>query len=162
MLDNRSSFERTQDLKKIAEFLDTKFRLPGGIRIGWDGIIGFIPGIGDLITNIMSIYIIVRGANLGASPSVIIRMGLNVLLDNLFDLVPVLGNFFDLFWKSNVKNLALIESYQANPVATSRSSKWAIGFTLFAVVATLVLSVVLIAFTAVWAFERLNEFARFL
>lgn len=147
--------QEAQDLKKIAEFLDSKFRLPGGFRIGWDGILGFIPGIGDLITNILSIYIIVRAAVLGCSPSVILRMGLNVLIDNLVDVIPVFGNFFDLFWKSNLKNLSLIERHQLNPVATTRSSKLVVTLAVIAVIATLLGSVVLIALAAIWVWNQL-------
>ena len=141
------------DLKKLAEVLDSKFRLPGGIRIGWDGIIGFIPGIGDFITNLVSLYIIFRAAMMGCPPSVLLRMGLNVLLDNVFDLVPVLGNFFDIFYRSNLRNIEVVELYQTSPQPTVRSARMMIVGTLMLVTLMLLGSVVLVGYMAVWVWN---------
>lgn len=156
MNSSRPSYQY-DDLKKLADFLDTKIKLPGGFKIGWDGIIGFIPGIGDFITNLMSIYIILRATVLGCSPAVILHMGLNVLLDNLFDLIPVLGNFFDLFWKSNTKNLALIDRYVQNPTKTARASTWKVALAVFVVISVLLASVAAIAMVAMWAWGKLTS-----
>lgn len=143
----------TQDLKKLAEFLDSKFRLPGGFRIGWDGILGFIPGIGDLVTNLISFYIIVRAAMIGCSPSVILHMGLNVLLDNLFDMIPILGNIFDIIWKSNTRNMALVEKFQLDPASTRRSSRWAVFLALSTVAIMLMVSVALVIAAVIWVWQ---------
>ncbi|MBY0314020.1 MAG: DUF4112 domain-containing protein [Bdellovibrionales bacterium] len=129
------------DLKKLSEFLDTKYRLPGGFRIGWDGIIGFIPGLGDLVSNILSSYIMARAAMVGAPPAVILRMGINVLIDNVVDIVPIFGNFFDIFWKSNTRNVALVEKYMNNPRGVNRSSKWMVFATLVFILGLLAASV---------------------
>lgn len=141
---NAATSQDLQDLKKLAEWLDSKYRLPGGFRIGWDGILGFVPGVGDFVTSLVSLYIMARAAAIGVSPTVIVRMGLNVLLDNLFDLVPFIGNFFDIFWKANTKNMALVERYVSDPRRTTRSSKVAVFFTLLIVAAVLVASAALI------------------
>ena len=145
------------DLKNLAQFLDAKFRLPGGLKIGWDGILGFVPGIGDLITNMLSMYIIARAAALGCSPAIIVRMGGNVLLDNLFDLFPVVGNFFDILWKSNLKNIALIENHQANPEQTTFASKIMVGLTVLIVFAILIGSVFAVGYAAFWLFELIRN-----
>lgn len=148
--------KRNNDLKELGHFLDSKFRLPGGFRIGWDGIIGFIPGLGDVVTNTLSMYIIARAAALGCPPAVILRMGGNVLLDNLFDLVPVLGNFFDIFWKSNLRNIALVERFEASPARTTMASRILVVATVILVFAVLIGSVILIGFAAFWVFEQLR------
>ena len=152
-MENRKGLAEHKDLQKLAEFLDSKFKLPGGFRIGWDGIIGFIPGIGDLLTNLVSLYIIFRAAMLGTPPSVIMRMGLNVLLDNVFDLVPVLGNFFDIFWQSNNKNIVLFERYQSEPHPTVRSSRLVVAGVLGLITIMLIGSVVLVGYMAVWVWN---------
>ncbi|RYE92224.1 MAG: DUF4112 domain-containing protein [Oxalobacteraceae bacterium] len=54
--------------------LDSKYRLPGGFRVGWDGILGFIPGLGDVATSGISLYILFQAAILGAPPAVLGRM----------------------------------------------------------------------------------------
>ena len=149
--------KKNADLEQLAKLLDAKYQLPGGFRIGWDGILGFVPGIGDLITNILSMYIIARAAALGCSPSVILRMGGNVLLDNLFDLFPIIGNFFDIFWKSNLKNIELLDQFQAHPTKTTFTSKLLIVATVSFVFAILIASVVAIGYVAVWLFNLIQN-----
>jgi len=112
----------SHDVRILAEWLDSKFRLPLGIRIGFDGILGFIPGIGDLVTNVASIYIIARAAMLGCPPTVLVRMAFNVFIDNLIDTIPILGSFIDVFWRSNTKNVALLNQYLLQPDRVRRSS----------------------------------------
>ena len=101
----------TRDLDYIADQLDNRFRGPLGFRFGWDGILGLIPGVGDLVTSSFSFYILLRAAALGAPPVLIARMGLNILIDNVFDVVPVLGWIFDFMWKANLKNVKLLKDY---------------------------------------------------
>ena len=124
------------DLVRLATWLDSEFRLPGNIRIGWDGILGLIPGIGDLLTSLVSIYIIGRAAQLGCPPSVLVRMGAIVLFESLVDMVPVLGNLFDVYWKSNERNLKLIERHLRDPDSLARRSRWAVGVVLGALLVT--------------------------
>lgn len=148
---------KNADLQHLAKLLDSKFHLPGGFRIGWDGILGFIPGIGDLITNLLSMYIIARAAALGCSPSVILRMGGNVLLDNLFDLFPIVGNFFDIFWKSNLRNIELLDRFQAQPEKTTFTSKFIVFATVLFVFALLIASVAAVGYVAVWLFNLIQN-----
>jgi hypothetical protein len=134
-----SEFRKTpQDLRKLAELLDSKYALPFGWRIGWDGILGFIPGIGDMLTNGLSFYIIYRAAMLGCSPSVILRMGLNLVIDNFVSIFPLIGHIFDFMWKANNKNIQLIENYLQNPTGTRASARFVITMTLILVAASMV------------------------
>jgi hypothetical protein len=112
-----------KDVKYIADLLDTKFQLSNGWRFGWDGILGLIPGAGNLITDAFSLYIIFRSAVLGCSPSILLHMVLNVVIDNLVDKIPILGFFFDFFWKANTKNVRLLENYLKQPNASRKQSK---------------------------------------
>ncbi len=122
MLSNHRD-RRFQDLKNLSAALDSKFEGPFGIRFGLDGILGFVPFVGDLITTGISVYIIAQAALLGCSTATLLRMAMNVMIENLFDLVPFVGNFFDIFWKSNNKNMALLEAHLLNPRAvTARST----------------------------------------
>lgn len=124
-----------QDLEYIADQLDTRFRGPLGFRFGWDGILGLIPGVGDLVTSSFSFYIILRAAGMGASPVVIARMGLNVLIDNVFDAIPLLGWAFDFVWKANQKNIRLLQSYSSQPQKVTWQSRFWIAFILVIVFA---------------------------
>lgn len=119
---NRTQQKR-DDLRSLSQLLDTKFKGPFGIRYGLDGLLGLIPGIGDFITASMSFYIIFQAARLGVSTPILVRMILNVLLENLVDTIPVLGNLFDFFWKSNSKNINLIERHFENSTEVTLRSK---------------------------------------
>lgn len=111
-----------EDLKKLTDLLDTRFKLPFGMRVGWDGILGIIPGVGDVVPTLMSLYIVVRSASMGAPVSVLSRMGINVLIDNVLDTIPLIGWIFDMAYKSNVKNLRLLNAYMAEPHKVKRRS----------------------------------------
>ena len=108
------------DLKLLSQYLDSKFKGPFGIRFGLDSLIGLIPGLGDAFTSILSLYIIARGAMLGVSSPVVLRMTLNTFVDYVFGLVPGLGDLFDLYWKSNNRNYELIEKHLDNPTKATK------------------------------------------
>ncbi len=132
-----------QDLKRLAELMDSKYRGPFGFRFGWDGLIGLFPVVGNIVTTCVSLYIIIRAAFLGCPPVVIARMGLNLLIDNIFDWVPILGNIFDFMWRANNKNISLLEAYLANPrkaVAGSKGVIFGVIFLLMALLASFILA----------------------
>src|SRR5918992_5836681 len=102
--------QRLSGLRRIAEFLDDAFVVPGtSYRVGLDPIIGLIPGIGDLISPLFTIGMLLQARGLGVPKVVQVRMLINVAVDTLVGVVPVIGDLFDFAWKSNVMNLALIE-----------------------------------------------------
>lgn len=99
----------TADIEKLAEWLDTKFAIPGlGWRFGLDSIIGLVPGVGDVITGGLSVYIMTRAHQLGASRLVLTRMGWNVLVDTVLGAIPLVGDLFDLANKSNARNVRIL------------------------------------------------------
>lgn len=111
-----------------------------GTRFGVDGLIGLIPGIGDIITTSISVYIIAQAAALGVGSSTLIRMAFNVAVENLFDLVPLLGNFFDFYWKSNSRNMILLEKHLAQPARETIKSRMIVALICFALLALLIAS----------------------
>lgn len=137
-----------QDMRRLAWLLDEFIRLPGGRRIGLDGIIGLIPGLGDAAGFAASAYILWRSRHFGIPPVVIARMIGNVLLDSVVGVIPVLGDLFDLGFKANRRNIALVEQYLVNERKTRKSS-WirvilAAGIMLAAIVLFLYLAFSLI------------------
>ena len=101
-----------QRLKTVATLMDAKFKIPGtDIRFGLDALIGLIPGAGDLAGFGVSGYMIWVMANNGASGFVLARMILNVLIDTFFGSIPILGDLFDVAFKSNLKNMRLMEQH---------------------------------------------------
>ncbi len=125
-------FERAQRLKQLAWLLDESIPIPLlGIRVGVDGLLGLIPGVGDLITTGISTYIIREAAHLGVPRVVLLRMAFNSAIDFVIGAVPLIGDFFDIGWKSNKRNVKLVLDHLDAPHKTARGS-WltVIGLTL--------------------------------
>ena len=96
-------------LRQLAYLLDDRFRIPGTkYRIGLDGLVGLVPGIGDAVTTLLSLYIVLEARRHGVPVSKLGRMGLNVGLDAVLGAVPLVGDLFDVAWKANRRNLALL------------------------------------------------------
>lgn len=106
-------------LQLLAKMMDSAFEIPGmKVRFGLDAILGLIPGFGDFATSFVSLYILQEAHRRGVSRLTLARMGGNILVDWLFGSVPVLGDAFDVFWKSNQKNVAILLEHEAKPVST--------------------------------------------
>jgi hypothetical protein len=130
-------------IRHLARLLDAAVRVPGtNVRFGLDAVLGLIPGAGDVVGGLLSSYIIVQAANLGAPRSVLARMVLNVAIDSIVGAVPILGDLFDVGWKSNTRNAALLERYAERPAATRTVSRLTV---IAAIAAVLVIIVVMIA-----------------
>lgn len=110
-----NKLERLATLNRIRKFsrlMDTAFRIPGTpFRIGWDPIIGLIPGLGDAVDTGISAYIIFMAARFGLPRTVLGWMVFNVGLEFVLGTVPLIGDLFDAFFKSNIRNLALLERH---------------------------------------------------
>lgn len=142
-----------QRLRRLAWLLDSSIGLPGTrFRIGLDGLIGLIPGIGDAIGALLSSYILAEAARLNAPKTVILHMGFNVLVDTLLGIIPVLGDFFDMAWKANQRNIKLLDAYAENPRGVTTSSRlivWAVALVL-GVVIILIAVLGFLLLRAVW------------
>jgi hypothetical protein len=132
-----TSATRVSGLRQLARLLDAAVRIPGtNIRFGLDAVLGLIPGAGDIVGGVLSAFIVVQAANLGAPRSVLARMVMNVAVDSIVGAVPILGDLFDVGWKSNTRNMELLERYVAQPQTTRAASQ---GVIIAAVVAILLI-----------------------
>lgn len=99
-------------LRRWARIFDSAFRIPGTqITFGIDPLLGLIPGIGDLASPILSMFMIWHGAKLRVPKVVLARMVLNALIDAGVGSIPILGDLFDFAWKATEWNLALLEKH---------------------------------------------------
>ena len=116
--------ERIARLDALATLLDTAFIVPGTqIRFGLDALIGLVPGIGDAITTAISLYIVNEARALGAPPLLIARMVANVAFDGLVGAVPLVGDAFDVAFRANRRNMALLRGHL--DTAEGRAPRWA-------------------------------------
>ena len=113
--DSQGSMSREARIARIdalANLLDTAVLIPGtNIRFGLDAVIGLVPGIGDAITTLLSLYIVNEARALGAPPLLIARMVANVALDGIVGAVPLVGDAFDVAWRANRRNMKLLHDH---------------------------------------------------
>ncbi|MFP6583737.1 MAG: DUF4112 domain-containing protein [Candidatus Hydrogenedentota bacterium] len=97
-----------RQLEHLSRLMDASIGIPGTkFKFGIDAVIGLIPGGGDLIGVVISLYVVARAAQLGIPKSTIVRMLGNVASDGLIGSVPVAGDVFDAFFKANQRNVKL-------------------------------------------------------
>lgn len=101
-----------QELEKIAEWMDDKFAIPGTtIRFGLDAIFGLIPGLGDTGTLFVTLYLSDKARQYGLPRHIHMRMFWNAFIDWLIGIIPLVGDIFDLGWKANRRNVALLHKH---------------------------------------------------
>jgi hypothetical protein len=105
----RTRSERIARLDALASLLDTAILIPGtNVRFGLDALIGLVPGVGDVVTTLLSLYIVKEARALGAPRRLILRMLSNVALDSVVGAVPLAGDVFDVIWRANRRNMNLL------------------------------------------------------
>jgi hypothetical protein len=115
---------RNEHLDMLSKVLDTWFRVPGTpIRFGLDGIVGFIPGIGDFLGGLASCVIVLAAFFRGVAMITIARMVANLAIEVGVGLIPVVGNFFDIAWRANRRNYHLLERSLQGP-ARDTATDW--------------------------------------
>ena len=148
-----SSSQRFLLAKFLADWLDQRFTIPGtSIRIGLDPILGLIPGIGDMIANLAGSAIILIAAQYRLPKIVLLRMGLNVALNAIIGAIPVFGDIFSIWFRSNVKNAQLLERYVGTEDPVSNFSNWIF---VIAVIGGIILLLIAILVVTVWVLKRL-------
>lgn len=104
-----ASLER---LQRLAVLLDSAFRVPGTrIRFGLDALLGLVPGLGDLTSPAFTAMVLLTGLKMRVPMIVQARMVLNAAIDMLVGLVPLVGDAADVFWKADLRNVALLERH---------------------------------------------------
>ncbi len=133
--ESRSTFSESnahpalRRLRNLSHVLDNAISIPGlNYRVGLDPLIGLLPGGGDLMAGLISIYVVAEAARMGVPAATLGRMGLNILTEVLVGAVPMLGDLFDVIWKANARNVDLLERHLRHPLPSRRADK------LFAIV----------------------------
>ena len=133
--------EKLLRLKRLSHNLDEAITIPGTERkIGIDPIIGLIPVGGDLIGGVLSIYIMHAGIRMGMPRAAIVRMFTNVALEFIIGCIPIIGDLFDATWKSNQRNVKLIEDS-----VVSEEKNTIFGYLLIGVLIKILVGIILLA-----------------
>lgn len=139
-----------RELELIAKWLDSIFKIPGlPFRFGLDALLGIVPGAGDTVTSVASLYILLSAARMGVSKVTLTRMAANIGIDYLVGAIPLAGDMFDVYWKANQKNVELLQKHAvANPLA-SRRLKFQ-DWLFFGALATVLITLLVGSVTIAW------------
>jgi hypothetical protein len=126
---------RARRVRVLARLLDNAIPIPGTPwKVGFDPIIGLIPGIGDLVGAVLSGYIVLEAVRAEVPTLTLLRMLVNVGVDTLLGAVPAVGDVFDAAWKSNTMNVGLLERHLSATSGTPQKRHNLLGVTLIAVI----------------------------
>jgi NAD/NADP transhydrogenase beta subunit len=143
-----------ENLDLLAHVLDDWFRIPGtSIRFGLDGIIGLVPGLGDILAGLASCIIVVAAWFRGVPYVTLLRMVVNLGLDVMIGAIPILGDAFDIAWKANRRNYALLTRHLSQP----HKHTWKDYAFLAAIVLVLIAIFALPALVILWIIVRLTQ-----
>ena len=140
-------------LRRFAYYMDEAFTIPGTpIKVGFDALLGLIPGIGDVIGGILSTWIVIGALRHRVPARIIARMVLNIAIDLFFGAVPVAGDVFDFLYEENMKNMRLLEKHRdrRRPPRSFASIAFAAACIVFFVIAMAVLFVSAVIALAFW------------
>jgi Domain of unknown function (DUF4112) len=141
-----------ENLDFLSHLLDDWFRVPGtSIRFGLDGIIGLVPGLGDILGGLASTVIVVAAWVRGVPYVTLIRMVVNIGIEVLLGTIPLLGDAFDIAWKANRRNYALIVRHLQEP----RKQTWRDWVFLLLIAMTLAAIFLAPIFLILWFLEWL-------
>ena len=105
--------------------MDEFIRVPGTqFKFGLDPLIGLLPGLGDTGSALVSAFALIQAARLGVPKILLARMSVNILLNELIGIVPVVGDAFSFWFKSNARNYQIIKNHTATPGTVARRSDW--------------------------------------
>lgn len=137
----RTSAATDEALDHLATLLDDAFQIPGTrIRYGLDAIIGLIPGLGDIITGLMSMIIVFVGWQRGIPKITQARMMMNIVIDTAVGAIPIFGDAFDVAWKANRMNMRLLKRTSEAPSRRNKLADW-VFFLVLLVIALVIVAV---------------------
>ena len=123
-----SEVQIERELEVFSQLMDNKFRIPVlNWRFGLNAIIDLVPGIGDVATTIVALYVVTSAVRYRVPKITLLRMGLNIAIYFVVGLIPGLGDVFAIWWKPNIRNLNLLRrraTVSAQAATRGRTSDW--------------------------------------
>ena len=150
-----------RELEVLARVMDNQFVIPVlGWRFGLNAIIDLIPGIGDVATSLVAVYILVSAVRYRVPKITLLRMAVNIAIYFVVGLLPWVGDLFDAWWKPNIRNLKLLRSratVSPDKAHAGRKSDWLfVGVIVASLLALLFGSLALTIFV-IWYFMKIAQ-----
>ena len=140
-------------LRRWAVLLDSAFKVPGtNVRFGLDAIIGLVPGLGDLVAPIFTVVLLGTALRMRVPAVVVARMVLNAAIDMVLGIVPLAGDIGDVFWKADLRNMALLERHARPGVPPTTADYWFVLGSIGAVVLVALVPFLLL----IWVLTRFS------
>ncbi|MBA3634040.1 MAG: DUF4112 domain-containing protein [Acidobacteria bacterium] len=140
--EERKQIELEESLENLSRYLDNWIKIPVvGWRFGLDALIGLVPNVGDTLTSFASFYILLAGVRYGVPKITLLRMAFNIGLDYIVGVIPFIGDTFDLFWKSNKRNMDLIRERATGKDKGTTGDYLFVGLIILALIVILVGSI---------------------
>jgi hypothetical protein len=153
--------EIEQSLERLGWLMDDLIRIPVlGWRFGLDALVGLIPGFGDTATSLVSFYILAAAVRYRVPKITLLRMGLNIGLDYALGSLPLVGDLFDAWWKSNQMNVDLLRkraTVSASEARRGKTSDWLFVGLIILVLIGLAIGAAFISIYLLIAFFRLIQ-----
>ena len=142
---------RDQTLQRLEILLDEAVRVPGtGIRFGLDGIIGIVPGVGDVLAGMLSLVIPIAAWIRGVPYITLARMAVNLGIGVLIGTIPIFGDIFDIAWKPNRRNFRLLRLHLAEPRRHTWRDWAFLAFLVLAIAMVFAVPIVLVIWAVSW------------
>jgi hypothetical protein len=147
-----------KSLERLGWLMDDLFRVPVlGWRFGLDALIGLVPGLGDTGTALVSFYILAAAVRYRVPKITLLRMGLNIGIDYVVGALPIVGDVADAWWKSNRKNLELLQKRATVSAEEARSGKASDWLFVGGIIVGLAALAIASAFVSFYLLYRLGE-----
>ena len=151
-----------RELEVFSQFMDNQFRLPVlGWRFGMNAIIDLVPGIGDVATSIIALYLLISAVRYRVPKITLLRMAMNIVIYFIGGLVPLVGDIFAIWWKPNIRNLGLLRAratVSAGDARQGRVSDWLFVGGVAAFLLTLLFGSIVLAGTVLWFISTRLQF----
>jgi hypothetical protein len=136
---------------RVTRLLDDVVRVPGtGIRVGLDPVIGLVPVVGDAVSALAGAWVIAEAARFGIPRVVLARMVVNLLADLGIGAIPLIGDLYDVVFRSNARNLDLFRRHALDPGATTRGEQAFLVGLVLVIVGVVWLALVLLGVALDW------------
>ena len=143
--------------ERLVKVLDDGLKVPFTRGVGLDAIVGFfLPVAGDALTGVGSLALLSLAIRRGVPTLVLLRMVLNIGVDVVIGAIPVLGDLFDLMWRSNRRNLQLIEKHAGKKSSTSAGDYLVVGFGVLLALMAVVVPIAVLVYLGGTLFEFLE------
>jgi len=148
------------ELEVLARVMDNQFAIPVlGWRFGMNAIIDLIPGIGDIATSLVAVYVLISAVRYHVPKITLLRMGTNIGIYFMGNMVPWVGDIFGIWWKPNIRNLRLLHKRATVSAAYERQgrlSDWLfVGGIVAGLMALLIGGLAISVFVISYAFRNL-------